>query len=122
MQKDIKRMLKYCDICQRCKHSHTKYGLLPVKEAELVPWERVCVDLIGPYTVTLEKRQKRKLWAITMIDPATGWFDISEIQTKSADVIANIVEQVWLTRYPQLTFYTMDCRGDLLKKSLKIPC
>ena len=100
MQKDVKRMIKCCDVCQRCKRSHTKYGLLPVKEAELVPWERLCVDLIGPYTVTLDAGQQKKLWAITMIDPTTGWFDIAEIQNKHADVIANIVEQFWLTRYP----------------------
>jgi hypothetical protein len=36
-----------------------------------------------------------------MIDPATGWFEIREVPgTKRADVVANIVEQVWLTRYP----------------------
>ena len=35
-----------------------------------------------------------------MIDPATNWFEIKEIKTKCADVIANLVEQIWLTRYP----------------------
>ena len=35
-----------------------------------------------------------------MIDPATGWLEIAPIDTKRADNIANVVEQVWLTRYP----------------------
>ena len=35
-----------------------------------------------------------------MIDPATGWFDITTIDTKRADVIANKLEQCWLTKYP----------------------
>jgi hypothetical protein len=35
-----------------------------------------------------------------MIDPATGWFEIREIKTKTADVIAGVLEQAWLTRYP----------------------
>ena len=35
-----------------------------------------------------------------MIDPATGWFEIVEIPNKRADSIANLLEQVWLTRYP----------------------
>ena len=42
-----------------------------------------------------------------MIDPATGWFEIREIKTKAADVVANVLEQAWLTRYPwpsQLVF------------------
>ena len=35
-----------------------------------------------------------------MIDPSTNWFEIKEIKMKRADVIANIVENTWLTRYP----------------------
>ena len=35
-----------------------------------------------------------------MIDPATGWFEVRTIQTKSTDVIANLVEHTWLCRYP----------------------
>ena len=33
-----------------------------------------------------------------MIDPVTGWFEMAEIKTKSADVIANVIEQTWLNR------------------------
>jgi hypothetical protein len=40
-----------CLICKKCKVSHKKYGHLPSKEAEDEPWERLCVDLIGPYTI-----------------------------------------------------------------------
>eukprot|EP00957_Ditylum_brightwellii_P096322 7336263-Ditylum_brightwellii.AAC.1 len=35
-----------------------------------------------------------------MIDPATGWLEIKEITTRSSDVVATIIEQTWLTRYP----------------------
>ena len=35
-----------------------------------------------------------------MIDPATGWFEMTEIKTKRVDVIANDIEQKWLNRYP----------------------
>ena len=47
-----------------------------------------------------KNKKDLKLWAITMIDPATGWFEIVEVSTKSADVIANTIEQTWLCRYP----------------------
>ena len=40
------------------------------------------------------------LWCLTMIDPAIGWFEAKEIKTKEAINIANILEQMWLTRYP----------------------
>ena len=68
------------------KHT-TKYGLLPEKEAEAVLWEILCVDLIGPYTVTGSHGKKFTLWCFTMIDPATEWIEIVEIDQKSADRI-----------------------------------
>ena len=59
----------------------------------------MCVDLIGPYTIhrkgTHKNGKKKKdltLWCVTMIDPATGWFEITEIKTKRADVVSNVVE------------------------------
>eukprot|EP00957_Ditylum_brightwellii_P051867 3933745-Ditylum_brightwellii.AAC.1 len=48
-------------------------------------------------------RQKQTtvvLNCVTMIDPATGWFEIKETMTRSSDIVTNIVEQTWLTRYP----------------------
>ena len=40
------------------------------------------------------------LMALTMIDPASGWFEIVETQQKQADIIANLFEQTWLNQYP----------------------
>jgi hypothetical protein len=80
-----------------------------VKAAEADPWEILCIDLIGPYTLARKKPLKPlTLWCLTMIDPATGWFEIVEIKTKSADVIANKLEQTWLSRYPWPTQVTFD--------------
>ena len=76
-------------------------GKLPPKSAEITPWETLCVDLIGPYTIKRKGKQKPiQLWAMTMIDPATGLLEIAEIKTKSADVVANTAEVTWFTRYP----------------------
>ena len=38
--------------------------------------------------------------SIQVHTPATGWFEIKEIKTKTADVVANEVELTQLTRYP----------------------
>jgi len=43
-----------------------------------------------------------------MIDPATGWFEIAEIENKQADEVSNILEMTWLTRYPWPTEIVMD--------------
>ena len=36
---------------------------------------------------------------VTMIDPVTGWFEITQYDNKIAISIANLVETMWLTRY-----------------------
>jgi transposase InsO family protein len=43
----------------------------------------------------------------TMIDPATGWFEVQQYDDKQSITVANIVEQEWFSRYPwprQITF------------------
>jgi hypothetical protein len=97
-----------CPTCQKSKVSFKQYGHLPIKEAETEPWERLCIDLIGPYTIKRKGEEPLRLWCITMIDPATGWLEIKEIKDKQADTIANIVEQTWLTRYPIPQILTYD--------------
>ena len=56
--------------------------------------------MIGPYNFKQANNKVITLWALTMIDPATGWFDMTSIDTKRADVISNKLEQAWLTKYP----------------------
>ena len=35
-----------------------------------------------------------------MIDPATGWIEIRSVPEARVDLVVNLVELVWLTRYP----------------------
>ena len=101
LREQVRKACSSCHICQLTKRTKKKYGHLPEKEAESLPWEKLCVDLIGPYTIRRKGHSDLVLWCVTMIDPATGWFEIRELPgTKRADVLANIVEQAWLTRYP----------------------
>ena len=105
----VQAVCSKCHTCQITKRSHKKYGHLPEKEAESTPWDKLCVDLIGPYT--MERKGKSRpliLWCVTMIDPATGWFEMREITNKQAITVANIVEQAWLTRYPWPVELTYD--------------
>ena len=101
-------VISKCPTCQTAKRQKKKYGHLPPKEAEGMPWEKLCVDLIGPYKFERPGKKTLSLWCITMIDPATGWFEMKEIPNKRADTIANIVEQTWLTRYPWPTQVIFD--------------
>jgi hypothetical protein len=77
-----------------------KYENLPSKEAEAEPWEKLCVDLIGPYTIKHKGEETLLLWCLTIIDPARGWLEIKELTNKEAINSVNLVEQTGLTQYP----------------------
>jgi hypothetical protein len=51
MREHITNYVKICPVCQCNKRGQKKYGLLPPKEAESTPWDKLCVDLIGPYNI-----------------------------------------------------------------------
>ena len=103
----VQRVCKACPVCRVHKKRTTKYGKLPPKKAEVIPWHTLCIDLIGPYTIGKGKAET-KLHCLTMIDPATGWFEIVQIPNKQADEVINILEFQWLTRYPWPTEVIMD--------------
>ena len=69
---------------------------MPEKQAETKPWETLCVDLIGLYTLRRKHKKGLTLWCLTMIDPATGWFEMVEIKDKTSISIAEKVQQTWL--------------------------
>jgi hypothetical protein len=98
-----------CLICQKNKRKIKKHGLLPPKEAEAEsePWDRMCIDLIGPYTIN-KKKKNLICKCVTMIDPTTGWFEIHQYDDKRSITVANIAEQEWFSRYPWPTQITYD--------------
>ena len=43
--------IKVCAVFQKKKKQNLKYGELPAKEMEAILWDRLLVDLIGPYNI-----------------------------------------------------------------------
>ena len=84
---------------------------------ETVPWKRVDVDLIGPWTVKTPSKTY-SLQAITMIDPATGWFEMSQLIDATAYAAMNAFCNEWLCRYPRPKYVGMD-GGSEFKKQFK---
>jgi hypothetical protein len=58
--------------------------------------------LIGPYNIKSNIKGVKipPLKCITMIDLATGWFEIKQYDDKKSITVTNIVEQEWLMHYP----------------------
>ncbi len=114
----ISRYVKTCDCCQKGKSRKWKYSELPPKIAETVPWQTVCVDLIGPYTLKSKDGTILDFMCLTMIDPVIRWFEIVELPTtdityvrngkemieviidKFSAMVSHLFNKSWLSRYP----------------------
>jgi hypothetical protein len=79
MRKIIQSITKSCKSCQVNKSCQLKYGHLPSKIVISTPWEALCVDLIGPYTLKGKDGSAIDFMTLTMIDPTSSWFEIVEL-------------------------------------------
>jgi hypothetical protein len=61
------------------------YGHLPPKLVITTPWKTLCVDLIGFYTLKGQDGSCIDFMCLTMINPATSWFEILELPTVNLD-------------------------------------
>ncbi len=58
-----------------------KYGHLPSKIVICTPWEALCVNLVGPYTLQGKDGLSIDFMSLTMIDLASSWFKVVELPT-----------------------------------------
>jgi hypothetical protein len=79
MPTTIWSLSKSCRSCQINKRRAQKYGHLPPKTVITNPWEYLCVNLIGPYTLKGKDNFQINFMVLTMIDPASSWFEIVEL-------------------------------------------
>jgi hypothetical protein len=95
MRDQITNDVSTCSICQTQKKQSKKYGLLPEKEAEAMPWDRLCVNLIGPYNIKSNVKGVKipPLKCVTMIDPATGWFEIKQYDDKKSITVTKLLSK-----------------------------
>jgi len=128
MRTTIRSYVKKCRSCQTNKRRKLKYGKLPTKIAITTPWEALCVDLVGPYTLKGKDGTQIDFMCLTMIDPASSWFEIVELPVletlntptaisrkgtkthkqpkeayfdKSSAMISTLVNKTWFSRYPR---------------------
>ena len=118
----VHQYCKQCKKCQLCKKSRKSYGHLPLKEnISTKPWQRVDVDLIGPYKITDKDNKEYTLRALTMIDPATRWSEIARIINPTAKETMEAFDNTWLCRYPRPTYIGYD-NGSEFKNVFKTLC
>lgn len=79
MRKTVEHACGTCNMCQGTEQRHLKHSKPPDKEAEQAPWITLHVDSAGPHKIKGSHCKKHTLWACTVIDPATGWFETKEV-------------------------------------------
>jgi hypothetical protein len=139
MRTDIRRHVRSCEACQKGKRRKRAYGKLPPKIAEVTPWAAVCVDLVGPYTLKGKDGTILDFMCLTMIDPATGWFEVIELPLacvtvkrkeeeiveviidKSSASISQLFNKQWLSRYPRPKYIIYD-QGSEFKLHFEALC
>jgi Integrase core domain len=88
---------------------------LPPKTAESDPWVMVCGDLVHPFTIKTPVNT-HSLLALAMIDPATGWFEIIQANSKTATSIQDLFHNAWLARCPRPQFIVFDNGGEFKRE------
>ncbi len=77
----IRSKTKSCKTCQVNTKRTQKYGHLPPKIVITTPWEALCFNLVGSYTIKGKDGSSIDFMALTMIDPASSWFEVVELPT-----------------------------------------
>ena len=97
LRKIVEEIVVRCESCQRFKINNVAYGELPPREAELIPWHTVCVDLIGPWSLPVAgQREKVAIAALTIIDPVTNLTELIRIESRSAAHVGLKFEHAWI--------------------------
>ena len=95
------------------------YRKLPPRHATLAPWNKVAVDLIGPWAVTVGQH-KYEFDALTCIDPVTNLVEIIRLNNRTAHHVAQQFENVWLSRYPRPNRCIHDNGGEFIGAEFQI--
>lgn len=90
---DVKRFVKSCDKCQRTTPKG-KVGIAPLGNMPLIttPFERVAVDLIGPFSPTSDKGNR---YVLTLIDFATRYPDAVALPAIDAVHVAEALVEMF---------------------------
>jgi len=141
MDSQIRKFVQTCERCQKGKKRKRKYATLPPKQAVITPWHTVCVDCCGPYEIKSEDGTRLEFMCLTMVDPATGWFEVVELPTaevyrefrdpkgkvdvvedeildRTSAQISQLFNKTWLCRYPRPVEVVCD-NGSEFKKDFK---
>jgi transposase InsO family protein len=95
----IEAIIKPCEHCQKYKNVQRRHGDTAPREAGLLPWSEIAVDMIGPWTLEVSNRTE-KISALTNIDLVTNLVEIVHVNNKTTSAITAHLN-AWLACYPK---------------------
>ena len=82
----------------------------------MIPCKTICIDIIDPFTVTDRLGNGRILNTMAFVNPAIGWFKITEIPDKISARTSQMFH-IWKTHYQQPRKLIFD-NGNEFKKDV----
>ena len=64
-----------------------------------------------PYKILRKGKETLLSKSVTIIDPITWWFEVTQYNNNKAMTITNLVETIWLVQYPWPVEITYDREG-----------
>lgn len=107
----IEAVLRPCRQCQQYKNVLRGHGHTAPREAGLLPWSQVAVDLIGPWTLEISG-ESRTFYALTIIDMVTNLVELVRLSNKTSDHVSMHFMNTWLARYPKPVSCIYDQGGE----------
>jgi transposase InsO family protein len=90
-----------CKICPQVRTSTLPAGQLAPRAAPVLPWSKVHIDFIGPWSVEVNSVQFQ-FDALTCIDPVTNLIEVIRLRgSKNGENACRLFENHWLARYPR---------------------
>ena len=94
------------------------YSELPPCNAVNIAWQEVAIDLIGPWTFTVNFASYT-FHPLTMIDMVTNYCELIRIDNKSVAHVGLKVKNEWLSWYPRPQSCTYDQGNEFLGYGLQ---
>lgn len=90
-------VLNYVETCVPCQTRTVKKTKVPLQTPEFVGWpgEKVAVDVCGPYPVSAQNNK----YLVTFIDMYSGYPEAFAVADKSAQTIAKLLLEEYISRY-----------------------
>ena len=129
MKAMIESHVKTCEACQLYKITgRKKYGKVPQVTAlrNFAPFEKVHVDLCGPFTVRIEKPDgtiyEMQVHFLSACDACTAWPELKSVEKKESKYISELFDRIWLCRYPRPRWVSHDNGTEFMGQEFQEMC